>query len=85
MVPLYLAAWQPSPGDRPMYDGPDLPPADLPEDLTGPEPQSVPIDVSLLHRILGYESVGYYPDSECFPTFLNHFLFTFFYSFSLNH
>ena len=57
-------AWQPSPGDRPMYDGPDVPPADLPEDITGPEPQLVPLDVSTLHKVPGYETVGYYTDCE---------------------
>jgi len=64
VIPLYVAAWQPTQGDRPMYDGPDLPSADLPEDLTGPEPSSVPIDVSTLHRIYGYETVGYYVDGD---------------------
>ena len=58
------AAWQPSPGDRPMYDGPDIPSADLPEDITGPEPQLVPLDVSTLHKVPGYETVGYYADCE---------------------
>ena len=57
-------AWQPSPGDRPMYDGPDIPSADLPEDITGPEPQLVPLDVSTLHKVPGYETVGYYADCE---------------------
>ena len=52
-----------------MYDGPDLPTADLPEDLTGPEPQSVPVDVAMLHRIDGYETVGYYVDSKS-PSYL---------------
>jgi len=45
-----------------MYDGPDLPSADIPEDLTGPEPQTVPLDVSLLQRVSGYETVSYYAD-----------------------
>jgi hypothetical protein len=59
-----VAAWQPSPGDQgPMYDGPDVPATDLPEDVTGPEPQTVPLDVSTLHKVPGYESVGYYADS----------------------
>lgn len=60
-------AWQPSCGEQPMYDGPDLPSTDIPEDLTGPEPQSVPLDVSLLHRIYGYETVGYYVDADSAP------------------
>jgi len=47
-----------------MYDGPDLPSADLPEDITGPEPQLVPLDVSTLHKVPGYETVGYYADCE---------------------
>ena len=59
-----IAAWQPSPGDRPMYEGPDVPSADLPEDITGPEPQLVPLDVSTLHKVPGYETVGYYADCE---------------------
>jgi len=58
------SAWQPCPGDRPMYDGPDIPSADLPEDITGPEPQLVPLDVSTLHKVPGYETVGYYADCE---------------------
>jgi len=47
-----------------MYDGPDIPSADLPEDITGPEPQMVPLDVSTLHKVPGYETVGYYADCE---------------------
>jgi len=47
-----------------MYDGPDIPSADLPEDITGPEPQLVPLDVSTLHKVPGYETVGYYADCE---------------------
>lgn len=47
-----------------MYDGPDLPSADIPEDLTGPEPQTVPLDVSLLQRVSGYETVSYYADGR---------------------
>jgi len=47
-----------------MYDGPDIPSADLPEDITGPEPQLVPLDVSTLHKVPGYETVGYYADCK---------------------
>ena len=47
-----------------MYDGPDVPSADLPEDITGPEPQTVPLDVSTLHKVPGYETVGYYADGK---------------------
>lgn len=47
-----------------MYDGPDVPSADLPEDITGPEPQAVPLDVSTLHKVPGYETVGYYTDGK---------------------
>ena len=47
-----------------MYDGPDVPSTDLPEDITGPEPQTVPLDVSTLHKVPGYETVGYYADGE---------------------
>ena len=61
---VWCVAWQRSPGDRPMYDGPDIPSADLPEDITGPEPQLVPLDVSTLHKVPGYETVGYYTDCE---------------------
>jgi hypothetical protein len=49
-----------------MYDGPDVPSSDLPEDITGPEPQTVPLDVSTLHKVPGYETVGFYTDS-CAP------------------
>lgn len=47
-----------------MYDGPDIPSTDIPEDLTGPEPQTVPLDVSLLNLVSGYETVSYYVDGK---------------------
>ena len=55
---LFLAAWHPCPGDKPMYDGPDMPSTDMPENHSGPEPQLVPLDLSRLHKIRGYEDVG---------------------------
>lgn len=46
-----------------MYDGPDMPTTDLPEDHCGPEPVHAPLDVSRLAKIPGYEGVGYYPNA----------------------
>ena len=59
-----IPAWQPCPGDRPMYDGADMATSDLPEEHVPPEPQAQPPDVSKLTRIPGYENVGYYANSE---------------------
>ncbi|KAK2149872.1 hypothetical protein LSH36_433g02015 [Paralvinella palmiformis] len=50
-----------------MYDGPDMPTTDLPEDHCGPEPVHAPLDVSRLAKIPGYEGVGYYPNAENSP------------------
>lgn len=55
-------AWHPSSGDIPMYTGPDLPSADVPEELTAPEPQSVPVQVALLPLIVGYETTACYDE-----------------------
>ena len=50
-------AWEPSADGKPMYDGPDLPSADLPEDHTGLEPSPVPLDASKIStHIQGYET-----------------------------
>lgn len=51
-------AWQGGQGDVAMYDGPDLAAADLPEDQTAPEPQCMPIQLSILPLLPGYESAG---------------------------
>ncbi|KAK2179060.1 hypothetical protein NP493_516g00001 [Ridgeia piscesae] len=49
--------WEPSADGKPMYDGPDLPSADLPEDHTGLEPSPVPLDASKIStHIQGYET-----------------------------
>ena len=37
-----------------------MPQSDLPEDHRGAEPHAVPVDVSKLTKILGYENVGYF-------------------------
>ena len=47
-----------------MYDGPDMPSTDLPEDHLVPEPQALPPDVANLKRIKGYESVGHYGNGK---------------------
>ena len=64
------SAWQPSAGDRPMYDGPDLPSTDLPEDHLAPEPQPLPLDVTRLCKIEGYEHVGYHLNGQYSSTYL---------------
>jgi len=45
------------PGDSGQEDG-------LPDDVTEQEPQIVPLDVSTLQKVAGYESVGYYSDCK---------------------
>ncbi len=57
---FYVSAWQPSLGDRSMYDGPDMASTDLPEDHVYPEPILLAPDVSKLRAIQGYTNVGYY-------------------------
>ena len=56
-VCVVSTAWEPSADGKPMYDGPDLPSADLPEDHTGLEPMAMPLDASKIStHILGYET-----------------------------
>lgn len=57
-------AWKPGPGNKPMYEGSDMPSADLAEEYAGSEPQPLPPDMSKLPSIPGYENVGYHGDSE---------------------
>ena len=52
-----MSAWKPTAGDQPMYDGPDLPAADLPEDHEGLEPTPLPVDVSKINiKVTGYDT-----------------------------
>ena len=59
-----LSAWKPGPGDKAMYDGQDMPSADLAEEYAGSEPQALPPDVSKLPSIPGYENVGYHGNGQ---------------------
>lgn len=62
---IYItAAWQPCPGDRPMYEGADMPATDLPEDHLGPEPQMAPVDISRLTKVTGYEGLKHHSLGE---------------------
>ena len=47
-----------------MYTGSDLPTTDVPEELTAPEPQLVPVQVSLLPLIVGYETTACYDEGS---------------------
>lgn len=62
---LCLVAWKPSTSsDQPMYDGPDLPTSDLPEDRFAPEPQPLPLDPARLHKVEGYDGCGYHVNGQ---------------------
>ena len=41
-----------------MYEGPDLPSTDLPEDHSADEPQRLPLDVTKLQTVSGYENAA---------------------------
>ena len=59
-----LLAWQPGPGDKAMYEGPDMPSSDLNEDYMAPELMSPPPDVSRLPRIVNYEKVTFHSSGK---------------------
>ncbi|KAI0218715.1 hypothetical protein LSAT2_029584 [Lamellibrachia satsuma] len=63
-----IRPWEPSADGKPMYDGPDLPSADLPEDHTGLEPMAMPLDASKIStHILGYETTCH-SSRDCGPS-----------------
>ena len=71
--PIFLTAWQPGPGDKTQYEGPDMPSADLPESHMGTEPVPLPPEVSKLPKIRGYEGTSHHATGNIALWTIQHF------------